>query len=388
MRRLLSSCLLSAALVVALPAWSADYVPPRHQWAHVAPQQAGFDAGKLAAAVEYARSKAEVTPTDMRQVLLDAYTPREPGYRILGPVIPRDQPSGLVVRGGRIVTQWGDIDRLDMTFSVAKSYLATVAGLAVDDGLIASVDERVSDYVPGPWYEGAHNGAITWTHLLQQTSDWSGTLWDVADWADRPEGDHPSQRPLHAPGTRYKYNDVRVNLLAFSLMQVLRKPLPAVLKERVMDPIGASTTWRWHGYDNSWTTLDGLSLQSVSGGGHFGGGMFISAADHARFGLLMLRDGQWGGKRLLSKDWIARATRPSPMKDDYGYLWWLNTGRKAIPAAPESAFWAAGFGGHYVYIDRENDLVVVIRWTQDLPGVITRVLEALPASQRGAKKAA
>ncbi len=388
MRRTLHTLALASALLLTLPARAADYVPPRNAWAHATPQQAGFDSDKLAAAVDYARSKAEVTPKDMRQVLLDAYTPREPGYRILGPVIPRDQPSGLVVHRGRIVTQWGDIDRVDMTFSVAKSYLATVAGLAVDDGLIRSTDDRVASYVPGPWYEGAHNDAISWTHLLQQTSDWSGTLWDVPDWADRPEGNDPSKRPLHAPGTRYKYNDVRVNLLAFSLMQVLRQPLPVVLKERVMDPIGASPTWRWHGYDNSWTTLDGLSMQSVSGGGHFGGGMFISAADHARFGLLMLRNGQWGERRVLSKEWITRATRPSPVKDDYGYLWWLNTGRKAIPAAPESAYWAAGFGGHYIYIDRENDLVVVIRWTQDLPGVVTRVLEALPTSQRKPKKAA
>ena len=381
MLRFLRTAMVAAVLLLGTPAWAADYVPPRHDWARQAPAQAGFDQGKLAAAVEYAKSKAEVQPADMRQALLDYYATREPGYRILGPVVARDQASGLIVRGGRIVAEWGDIDRVDMTFSVAKSYLSTVAGLAVEDGAIASVDDRVAPYMPGPWFEGDHNGPITWKHLLQQTSDWSGTLWDVHDWADRPEGDDPSKRPLHAPGTHYKYNDVRVNLLALALMNVVREPLPRVLKSRIMDPIGASSTWRWHGYDNSWVLVDGLNMQSVSGGGHFGGGMFISAADHARFGLLMLRDGQWGGRRLLSKNWIARAIQPSPMKSDYGYLWWLNTGRKAIPAAPESAFWAAGFGGHYIYIDREHDLVVVLRWTPDLPGVVTRVLEAI--DQRG-----
>jgi hypothetical protein len=131
----------------------------------------------------------------MRQALLDYYATREPGYRILGPVVARDQASGLIVRGGRIVAEWGDIDRVDMTFSVAKSYLSTVAGLAVEDGAIASVDDRVAPYMPGPWFEGDHNGPITWKHLLQQTSDWSGTLWDVHDWADRPEGDEPFQTP-------------------------------------------------------------------------------------------------------------------------------------------------------------------------------------------------
>lgn len=376
MPRFVRAALFAIALFACGIASAADYVPPRHDWARRAPADAGFDPAALADAVAYARGEAEVTPSDLRPVLQEAFK-REPGYRILGPVIPRDRDSGLILRGGYIVASWGDIDRVDMTFSVAKSYLATVAGLAVDDGRIASVDERVATYVPGPWYEGAHNGAITWTHLLHQTSDWSGTLWDVADWADRPEGDDPSRRPLHAPGTRHKYNDVRVNLLAFSLLQVMREPLPRVLKARVMDPIGASATWRWHGYENSWVELDGLRMQSVSGGGHFGGGMFISARDHARFGLLMQRDGVWGDRRLLSKEWIAAATRPSTAKNDYGYLWWLNTGRKAIPAAPESAYWAAGFGGHYIYVDRENDLVVVLRWIPDLPGVVTRVLGAL-----------
>lgn len=369
-----------AALVLLAfiaPAAAADYVPPRHEWARRAPAEAGFDAQRLADAVAYARANAQVEPSDLRVVLNDTYGKREPGYRILGPVTPRAQSSGVVVRGGYIVAEWGDLDRPDMTFSTVKSYLSTVAGLALADGRIASLDAPVARSVPGPWFDGAHNGAITWTHLLQQTSDWSGTLWDVADWADRPEGDDPSRRPLRAPGTHYKYNDVRINLLAYALLQVVREPLPQLLKRRVMDPIGASSTWRWHGYDNSWVELDGLRMQSVSGGGHFGGGMVISTLDHARFGLLVERDGVWGAQRLLPDGWLAQATRPSPAKADYGYLWWLNTGRKAIPAAPESAFWAAGFGGNYVYVDPEHDLVIVLRWTPDLAGVVTRTLAAL-----------
>ena len=338
---------LFAATLFA-PAIAADYVPPRHEWERRAAAQAGFDAKRLAAAVAYAQENAVVEPSDLRLVLNESYGKREPDYRILGPVTPRAQASGVVVRGGYIVAEWGDLERPDMTFSVVKSYLSTLAGLALDDGRIASLDEPVARSVPGEWFEGPHNSAITWTHLLQQTSDWSGTLWDVADWADRPEGDDPSRRTLHAPGTHYKYNDVRINLLAYSLLQVVREPLPQMLKRQVMDPIGASSTWRWHGYDNSWVELDGLRMQSVSGGGHFGGGMVISTLDHARFGLLVERDGVWGTQRL-------------------------------IPAAPESAFWAAGFGGNFVYVDREHDLVIVLRWTPDLAGVVTRTLAALEA---------
>ena len=367
---------LCALLLAWVPAWATDYVPTRQDWAQIAPEAAGFDPARLADAVAWAQAHGEQAPADLREALEASFGPKEPGYRILGPVGRRGTANGVVLHGGRIVAEWGDTTRAEMTFSVAKSVLSVVAGLAYDDGLLPDPAQRVSMQVQGPWFDGAHNGAITWDHLLHQTSDWSGTLWDTPDWADRPEGDDPARRPLHAPGTRYKYNDVRVNLLALALLELRREPLPVTLKQRVMDPVGASATWRWHGYENSWTVLDGLRMQSVSGGGHFGGGLFISMRDLARFGLLLQRDGQWQARRLLSADWIERSLRPSPVKPDYGYLWWLNTGRQAIPAAPESAFWAAGFGGNHVYVDRTHDLVIVARWTPDLAGLVTRVLAA------------
>ncbi len=369
--------LLFALLLACAPALAGDYVPPRHDWAWVSPAEAGFDPDKLAAAVAWAQAHGEQAPADLRDALQASFGEREPGYRILGPVGTRGPANGIILRGGRIVAEWGDTTRPEMTFSVTKSALSVVAGLAYDDGLLPDPGQRVGALVSGPWFEGEHNGAITWAHLLQQTSDWSGTLWDTHDWADRPEGDDPANRPLHAPGTHYKYNDVRVNLLALALLELHREPLPRLFRRRVMDPIGASSSWRWHGYENSWVTLDGLRMQSVSGGGHFGGGMFISTRDLARFGLLLERDGQWDDRRLLSSEWIRWSTKPSPVKPDYGYLWWLNTGREAIPAAPESAFRAAGFGGNHVYVDREHDLVIVARWTPDIAAVVAHVLGAL-----------
>ncbi|NJW55742.1 serine hydrolase, partial [Salinimicrobium oceani] len=100
-------------------------------------------------------------------------------------------------------------------------------------------------------FEGPHNSKITWEHLLHQTSDWSGQLWGSFDWADRPSSqqniDQWRARVLQEPGTSFKYNDVRVNVLAYSLLNVFRKPLPQVLKEQIMDPIDASPTWRWYG---------------------------------------------------------------------------------------------------------------------------------------------
>jgi len=156
---------------------------------------------------------------------------------------------------------------------------------------------------------------------------------------------------------------VRVNLLALALLHVWRTPLPEVLKARVMDPIGASPTWEWHGYRTSYVTLDGARVQSVSGGGHWGGGLWASTRDHARFGLLMLRRGEWGGRRLLSESWLRLATTPVEIRPNYGALWWLNTGRAQYKSASPESFFALGAGGNVIWIDPATDVVVVLRWT-------------------------
>ena len=93
-----------------------------------------------------------------------------------------------------------------------------------------------------------------------------------------------------------------------------------MLRERIMDPIGASTTWRWYGYDNSFVNIDGQMIESVSGGGHFGGGIFINTLDQARFGLLFLRKGKWKNKQLISEQWVNSVGQPSASQQ----IVWIN----------------------------------------------------------------
>ena len=111
-----------------------------------------------------------------------------------------------------------------------------------------------------------------------------------------------SKRALQEPGTYWEYNDVRVNQLSFALMRAFGRSLPDVLRERIMDPIGATQTWEWHGYENSWVEVNGTKIQSVSGGAHWGGGLWISTLDHARVGQLMLNRGQWNGMEILPRN--------------------------------------------------------------------------------------
>ncbi|MEM9390527.1 MAG: serine hydrolase [Bacteroidota bacterium] len=357
--------LVFAAISVSVAIAQKPYFPDQY-WQEKNPGELKVKAGAISDAVEFALGNEYQGSRDLRQAILKGFE-REPFHEIVGPTKKRGGPAGLIVKNGYIIAKWGDLDRVDMTFSVTKSYLSTVAGLAYDRKLIA-VKDRVSDLVWDKTFAGKHNEKITWDHLLTQSSDWSGALFEMRDWADRPprEGDIDDwkNRKFEEPGSKFEYNDVRVNVLSYSLLNLWRESLPHVLKSEVMDPIGASTTWRWFGYNHSWVNIDGYKVQSVSGGGHSGGGIFINTWDQARFGLLFLRNGNWDGKQIISKEWISRATTSSKANESYGYMWWLNKGNRKWEGIDENVFYAAGFGGNFIVIDQDKDLMVVTRWLE------------------------
>jgi len=373
------------------------------RWQKKLPAEVGMDAQQLEDAIAFARAHESKNPRDMEQSHYQTFGKEPYGYGI-GPFKERGDVSGVILRHGYIIAEWGDPFRVDMTHSVTKSFLSTTIGLAVDRGLIGSVHDTVWKYIPptlpyqpfvqpdkanqlghSQWltpFDTQHNRKITWDHLLRQVSDWEGTLWGKPEWADRP-GAKPEEwltRPRIEPGKVYEYNDVRVNALALAGLSVWRRPLPQVLKEYIMDPIGASSTWRWYGYENSYVVIDGQIMQSVSGGGHWGGGMIISARDMARFGYLTLRKGKWGSKQLLSENWVKMATTPTAAEPTYGFMnWFLNTDKKLIPGAPATAFYHLGNGNNAVYVDFENDLVVVVRWVDKdgMVGLFEKVVAAI-----------
>jgi CubicO group peptidase (beta-lactamase class C family) len=383
---------------------TASYVPG-HSWERRDPAQVGLDPAGVAAAVEFARERESRAPRDLEQAHYMSFG-REPFGSAVGPFKPRGDAAGMIIRNGYVVATWGDVDRVDMTFSVTKSFVSTVVGLAVERGLIRGVDDPVHlamgpvlhATVPALAVEGGrgqfdartpvdpfdtpHNRRITWRHLLQQTSDWEGTLWGKPEWADRPSNQPATwwTRERVEPGSVHEYNDTRVNVLALAALNVWRRPLPEVLRELVMDPIGASPTWRWYGYDNSWVVLDGRMIQSVSGGGHWGGGMFISARDQARFALLTCRNGRWGTRQVIPESWIRLSRTPSTAQQDYGFMnYFLNTGRRRWPSAPESVFAHLGNGTNALICDPDRDIVIVARWIENnaLDGLMQRVFGAV-----------
>lgn len=345
------------------------YFPERNaDWKVKLPPDFNIKEATLKQAVDFAKANEYLGSRDLRIAIIKGFE-KEPFHKILGPTKKRGGPAGMILKNGYVVAQWGDTKRVDMTFSVTKSFLSTMAGLAEDEKLIDDTKNLVGDYIWDGTFDGVHNSKITWEHLLQQNSAWSGELWGGKDWADRPpsEGgiDDWKMAIPKEPGTIMEYNDVRVNVLAYSLTHIWRKPMPLVLKERIMDKIDASSTWRWFGYDHAWTEIDGLQMKSVTGGGHSGAGLFISTEDMARFGMLFLNNGKWKNHQLISESWIKKATTPSTPNANYGYMWWLNKkGDRHWEGLSENIYYAAGFGGNFIVIDKENDVVVVTRWLE------------------------
>lgn len=366
MRAALMACTCFLAVVATVAAAQAppaerNYFPApgaSRSWERRNPEQVGLNADKLEAAVKLARKNEIPWRRELADQIFHDSISEPAAAAPLGPTIDRGGPSGVILRHGYVVAEWGDTDRVEMAFSVTKSYLSTVAGLAVEQGRILDLRDRVVTYVAEN-FDSRRNSRVTWQQLLQQTSEWQGDLWSKPDAADRRAG---RDRSLQEPGTFWEYNDVRVNALAFALTKVWQRPLPEVLQQYVMDPIGASRTWHWHGYHNSIINIEGRAVASVSGGGHWGGGLWASAWDHARYGYLFLRRGEWAGKRVVSENWIKQALTPSALMPTYGYMWWLNTNRQLYPAASAASFFAQGSGGNVIWTDPANDLVVVARW--------------------------
>ena len=362
----------AATATAAAPAQAGSaYFPDRFDWQHKKPEDVGMDAALLKVAVDAAIAADTPGTHNTPEFLKNSFGKEAPYDALIGPTYDRGPVSGLIARHGYIVAEWGDPSRVEVSNSVTKTFLTTVVGLAWQKGLIHDVNDYVRDYMPPTvdLFKAEHNRNIKWDHLLRQTSDWSGTLWGKPDWADRPVGATVAEwekRPMYEPGTHFKYNDTRINVLSLAALQVWRKPLPDVLREEVMNPIGASNTWRWLAYDNAWVDIDGHHVQSVPGGGHWGAGMYINSYDMARFGYMFLRGGKWKDKTIVSDKWIQMARTPGSDNRTYGYAnWYLNTDRKPLPSAPATAVRFVGNGSNIIYIDWDNDIVAIFRWMKN-----------------------
>lgn len=202
---------LVITVIISASAIAQTYYPGTWgEWETKTPEEVGLNAEAIQQAVEYAKSMESENPRNMEINHYQTFG-REPFGDGVGPFKERGDQTGIIIKDGYIVAEWGEPFRVDMTHSVTKSFLSSTVGIAFDMGLIRDIHDNVDPYmapilmmefddnapkadeigkpkVMEP-FKSEHNSKITWDHLLRQTSDWEGTLFGKPDWADRPSGD-------------------------------------------------------------------------------------------------------------------------------------------------------------------------------------------------------
>lgn len=245
------------------------------------------------------------------------------------------------------------------SWSIVKSYVSALVGVAIRDGLIGNVDDLVSDYIPA--LEGTGYERATIKHALQMSS---GASWDES--FNTPASDIPalrvcfqpggsldelarSRKRSHPPGQFNHYNSMDTHILAMIVRDVTGKSVTDYLADEIWGPLGME--------DDAFWVVDGQGAEFASGG------LSATLRDHAKFGRLFLNDGIWGERRILPAGWVDSSVSaaephlvPGPRANStsywgYGYQWW-------IPDTSGS-FMAVGAGNQFIYVNPQLKLIIV-----------------------------
>jgi CubicO group peptidase (beta-lactamase class C family) len=256
----------------------------------------------------------------------------------------------VVIRNGYIVGEWygpdWDKDRRQRGFSIAKSFTSTLVGMLIDKGAIPSVDTQVAWYIP-EWRDRQHR-TVTVRNLLSMNS---GLYWtpvnDYLILATRPNQSAfavglPMESP---PGIFWIYNNAACQVLSALILNTTGMQAGDYAYYHLWSQIGMhNASWMTDRVGNT------LTYQSV----------IASAREFAKFGYLYLRQGEWDGVQIVSRDWVLESTQPSHFRNSfYGYLWWLNIGNGMWPDAPADAFAAMGANDKRIFVVPSLDLVAV-----------------------------
>lgn len=233
----------------------------------------------------------------------------------------------VVTKDGEIVGEWYwngfAVDTEREVFSVTKSITSTLVGIAQDRGLL-DIDDPASDYIEA--WQGTPSEDVTIRNLVFNDSgrfqDFPTDYIQMASQAEDKTGFSIGLAQQHEPGTTWVYNNAAIQTLDEVLEVATGVPTAEFAEEALFEPLGMSTTIK---RDAAGNTLTFMGAQA-------------SCRDLARFGLLFLRGGEWGGEQIVSAEWVAEATAPSQeLNEGYGFLWWLNR-----PASSAVATGAAG----------------------------------------------
>lgn len=278
---------------------------------------------------------------------------------------PADLRGIVVIKGGRLVveeyfhTYWRET--IHDVRSAGKSITALLLGIAIDQGLVASEDQRLSDFFPGVRSVGASPdlfGEITLRHLLTMSSGLDADDNDerspgrTSMWLDREDWvKYAFALPMRSkPGDAWVYTDVGPMLAGAVIEKVTGMQLAEFARQHLFSPLGIREYY--------WYTGRGGSTGPM-------GNLYLSTLDFAKLGQLVLREGQWQGRRVVSVRWI-RAMRVqhfdiadrSPFAIGYGYMWYQ--GARVVNGHRYEYQMASGNGGNVLFIVPELDMVVAV----------------------------
>jgi CubicO group peptidase (beta-lactamase class C family) len=257
------------------------------------------------------------------------------------------------------------------THSATKSFTSALVGIAVDQGLIGSVDEKIFQYLPN--YQSLNNEGrenITIEHALTMATGLQWNEWDIPisssqhdvvrfDQSSDPIRYLLSKPLVTPPGTSFYYNGGTVDLLGVIVRNAAETSLPAFSRSYLFAPLGIT--------NYAWTTLYPSGIACAHGD------IYMTPRDMAKFGYLFLTNGSWKGSQIISAEWVQKSTSNhiSPgvtWADGYGYLWWLRTYHS--DGQTYDAFRADGWGGQQIIVFPGLNVVVVFtgaNYTTNIP---------------------
>ena len=262
----------------------------------------------------------------------------------------------IVIYEGKVLYHWGEISRKFFIHSCRKSLLSALIGIHVENGNIdldKTVGELEIDDIPPSLTELEKTATVRM--LLKARS---GIYHPAAAEAQSMKDARP-ERYSHEPGTFWYYNNWDFNALGTIFEQETGTKIFEEFKAKIGDPIGMEDFLASDGIYQ----YEDLSIHPAY---HFR----MTALDMARFGLLFLQNGRWGNTQIISEDWIEESTTSYSDAGDsggYGYMWWVAVEGKHVPFVTlNDAYSARGYGGHFILVIPEMDVVIVHRVNTDI----------------------